>query len=341
MCIDSRPRAVVWSLAVAVALLWIACVCVGSVNIPLEEIWHILSGNRPDDATSSVIILHSRIPAALTALLAGGALGLSGLLLQTTFSNPLAGPSILGVSTGASLGVAVVMLALGGSLGAGVGLYLSTIGGAMLGAGAVMSLLVAFSRFLRSSLMLLIAGIMVGYVASSAISLLNFYATQEGVHSFVIWGLGSFSGVTIERLPGFAIPVVAVCLWIVILPKPLDALLLGEDYARNLGVDVKVVRTWLLIISGLLTALVTAYCGPIGFIGLVGPHVARLLTSSSRHAVLLPATFFSGALMALVCQLLSVLPDRGVMPVNALTPLLGAPLIIYIIFNRKRIVYLQ
>lgn len=338
---NRRERVVIWGLAMLMVALSVACVCVGSVNISLPEIWKALSGQLSPDDTVSLIVIQSRIPAALTALLAGGALGLAGLLLQTVFANPLAGPSVLGVSTGASLGVAVVLLAFGGTLGSGMGMYFSTLGGAMLGAGAVMLALVGFSRFLHSSLMLLITGIMVGYIASSAISILNFYATQEGVHSFVIWGLGSFTGVTLDRMAGFAVPVAVVTLWAMLLPKPLDALLLGEDYASNLGVDVRRVRTCLLVISGLLTALVTAYCGPIGFLGLVAPHVARLLSGSSRHAVLLPATFLSGAVMALFCQFLSVLPSGGVMPVNAITPLLGAPLIIYIIVNRRHIVYLQ
>lgn len=336
-----RERSVMTVLALSVVALCVACLCVGSVDISLPDIWGAITGQIPAGHTVSLIVIQSRIPAALTALLAGGALGLAGLLLQTTFANPLAGPSVLGVSTGASLGVAVVLLALGGSIGSGVSMYFSTLGGAMLGAAGMILALVGFSRFLRSSLMLLITGIMVGYIASSAISILNFYATQEGVHSFVIWGLGSFTGVTLDRMAGFAVPVVVVTLWAMTLPKPLDALLLGEDYASNLGVDVRRVRTYLLVISGLLTALVTAYCGPIGFLGLVAPHVARLLSGSSRHAVLLPASFLSGSAMALVCQFISVLPSGGVMPVNAITPLLGAPLIIYILINRRHIVYLQ
>lgn len=188
--------------------------------------------------------------------------------------------------------------------------------------------------------MLLIIGIMVGYLTSSAISLLNFFSTQEGVHSFVIWGMGNFSGVTLDRLPMFSILILISLLLSFMLVKPLNALLLGARYAENLGVSIKATRNKLLLLSGILTAVVTAFCGPIGFLGLVVPHIARLALRSSNHTVLLPATALAGAVIALLCNLISVLPASwGVIPINAITPVIGVPIIIYIIINRKKILY--
>lgn len=188
--------------------------------------------------------------------------------------------------------------------------------------------------------MLLIIGILVSHLASSAISLLNFFSTQEGVHSFVIWGLGNFSGVTFERLPIFASLIIIALGLSLLLVKPLNALLLGARYAENLGVNIRATRNKLLILSGVLTAVVTAFCGPIGFIGLIVPHIARLALKSSNHIVLLPATALCGAVIALLCSLISVLPiSSGVIPINAITPIIGVPIIIYIILNRKRILY--
>jgi iron complex transport system permease protein len=258
-------------------------------------------------------------------------------MLQTTFANPLAGPSILGVSTGSSLGVAIVMLAFGGALGfvgESLGIVLAAIAGAML----VLVLLLLFSRILNSSVMLLIVGILVGYLSSSAVSLLNFFATQEGVHSFVIWGLGSFSGVSQSRLLVFAPLALVFIALSMLMVKPLDAMLLGDAYAANLGVDVRRSRNRLLILSGVLTAVVTAFCGPIAFVGMVVPHVARLLTRSSRHLILIPATALAGAALGLLCVLLSVMPgSRGIIPINAITPIIGVPVILYVILNRHRL----
>ncbi|MBQ1932934.1 MAG: iron ABC transporter permease, partial [Muribaculaceae bacterium] len=320
--------------------LFIACLVFGSVDIPLSDVFGSLTGGEVSRATSRVIVLETRLPMACTAMLAGAALSIAGLLMQTTFDNPLAGPSILGISTGSSLGVAIVMLALGGSIGGVLGLSLSALIGALLGAGVIMLVLLAFSSIVKNSVMLLIIGIMVSHLASSAISLLNFFSTQEGVHSYVIWGLGNFSGVTLERLPIFAILVVVSLILSMMLVKPLNALLLGVRYAENLGVNIRGTRNRLLVLSGILTAVVTAFCGPIGFIGLIVPHIARLSLRSSNHIVLLPATALAGAVVALLCTLISVVPSAsGIIPINAITPIIGVPIIIYIIVNRKRIPY--
>lgn len=320
-------------------LLFAICLLVGTVDIPPRQVINALTGQPVEKMAWEVIVVDARLPMCITATLAGAALAAAGLLLQTTFDNPLAGPSILGISTGASLGVAVVMLAFGGMVATGAGAYAGTLAGAIAGAAVIMAVLLLFSSVVKSAVMLLIVGIMVSYLASSAISLLNFFATQEGVHSFVIWGLGNFSSVTLDRLAVFA-PVILVCLGLsMLLVKPLNALLLGTRYAESLGLNIRRTRNRLLLVSGILTAVVTAFCGPIGFIGLVVPHVARLALRSSNHYILLPATMLAGAATGLLCTLLSVLPAKGVIPINAITPVIGVPVIIYIIVCRKRVLY--
>ena len=266
------------------------------------------------------------------------------MLLQTTFNNPLAGPSILGVSSGAGLGVAVVMLAFGGvigsnSMGVSIGSYVATLLGAVAGAGAVLGVLMAMATIVKSNTMLLIVGILISYLTSSIVSLLNSIASEEGVHSYVAWGFGSFSGVSVEQMPIFATLTILGLAASALMVKPLNALLLGTRYAQNLGVDTKRARNRLLLITGVLTAVVTAFCGPIGFLGLVVPHIARLALSTSNHIRLIPATILAGADTALLCSLLSVSGNHGIIPINAITPVIGIPIILYIIINRRRINY--
>lgn len=335
-----RQLFVLIALTVLMVLLVPLCLLVGAVDIPFAGVAGALVDSPNIPETWRVIVVEARLPMALTAMMAGAALSVAGLLMQTVFDNPLAGPSILGVSTGASLGVAIVMLAAGGAIASSLGNYIATISGALAGAITVLVVLLLMSHVVKSTAMLLIVGILTGYLASSAISLLNFFATQEGVHSFVIWGMGSFSGVTLDRLGVLAGVVVVLLLLSMLMVKPLDALLLGSRYARSLGVDVIATRNRLLFLSGALTAVVTAFCGPIGFIGLVVPHIARMAVATSRHAVLLPATALSGAVLAMGCALVSVLPGSlGVIPVNAITPVVGVPVIIYVIVARKKLHY--
>ena len=312
----------------------------GAVEIPPESVWQTIVAPGEADAVWRLIVLESRLPMALASIVSGAALAVAGLLLQTTFQNPLAGPSILGVSSGASMGVAVVMLFGAGAIVSGAAQYLSIIGGAIAGAAAVMLLLIFFSSILKSSAMLLIAGIMIGYLTSSVISLLNYFAPSDDVKSFVVWGLGSFAGVGVRELPvflGILVPLTAAS---ILFAKPLNALLLGERYASNMGYSVPALRTWLLGVSGVLTAIVTAFCGPIGFIGLVVPHIARMLFRTSNHFTLIPATMLTGGLVTLLCNLLTVFPGKsGVLPVNAITPLIGVPVIIDILVNRRKLKY--
>lgn len=336
----TKNNTIVLSLALSfcICLLLMLNLLVGSVSIPTQDVLAILSGQDVGKPSWQFIILQSRLPQALTALLCGAALSTSGLLLQTSFQNPLAGPSIFGINSGAALGVALVMLLLGGS----VSTALFSVGGAwavllaaFVGAMAVTGIIFMFAQWLKSSVMLLIIGMMIGYLASSAIALLNFFATQEGVKSFTMWGMGNFGGVSLSQLPMFTCAIVVGLVGSVLLIKPLNALLLGETYARNLGVDVRSVRSWLLVITGWLTAVTTAYCGPVAFIGLAVPHLARLVIGTDNHLQLLPITMAMGALIALLCQLVCVLPgSQGILPLNAVTPLIGAPVIIYIIWKR-------
>ncbi|MBQ8097026.1 MAG: iron ABC transporter permease [Prevotella sp.] len=312
----------------------------GSIRIPASDVLDILLGKGESLKPSwRYIVLENRLPQAITALLCGASLAASGLLLQTAFRNPLADPSIFGISSGAGVGVALVMLLLGGSLSLGslqLTGFVAVIMAAFVGAMAVTTVIFFFSTMVRNSVMLLIIGIMTGYLASSAITLLNFFATDEGVKSYMVWGMGSFGGVTTSHLPIFATATLAGLFGALLLIKPLNALMLGDRYAENLGISIRRTRNWLLIITGVLTAVTTAFCGPIAFIGLAVPHIARLIFRTDDHRLLLPATMLCGAAIALLCNAICYLPgESGIIPLGAVTPLMGAPVIIYIIVKGK------
>ncbi|MBR4920679.1 MAG: iron ABC transporter permease [Prevotella sp.] len=326
-------------LGVVIAVLFILNLVMGSVSIPVEDTFRILMGEEDVKASWRYIILDARLPQALTAILCGSALAASGLMLQTAFRNPLAGPSIFGINSGAGLGVALVMLFLGGSISAGsVSLsgFVAVLVAAFVGAMLVMMLIFFFSTIVRNHVMLLIIGIMIGYISNSAISLLNFFATDEGVRSYMVWGMGSFGGVSMKMMPVFASITIFGLIGSLLLIKPLNALMLGDRYAENLGINIIKTRNWLLIVTGILTAITTAFCGPVAFIGLAVPHIARLLLTTDNHRSLLPATILMGGVIALLCNLITILPgENGVIPLNAVTPIMGAPVIIYVIIKRK------
>lgn len=329
------PLLVFTLLALAIASL----LC-GSVPVPTSDaIGILLHGARPEQRAWSYIIWEMRVPQTITAILTGAALSTAGLLLQTIFRNPLAGPSILGIDSGANLGVAIVMLLLSGTMtlgGMSVTGYLLVILGAVTGAAAVMLLLIAFSMRIRSYVMLLITGVMISYMASSLISLLNYSASAQGVQAYMVWGMGNFSSVSSERMPLFLSLCSAWLLLAVLHIKPLNALLLGEQYATNLGYSIRPLRTRLLLITGLLTATTTAFCGPIAFLGLAVPHLARLVIGTSNHRLLLPATLLMGACLALACSLLSTMPTNGtIIPINVITPCIGAPVVLWVILRRN------
>jgi len=319
-------------LGLLIVILFILNLLVGSVKIPISEIWKILIGVGGEKESWRFIILESRLPQALTATLCGAALSVSGLMLQTAFRNPLAGPDVFGINSGAGLAVALVMLAPVTLLHSTVSIFLAAFIGAMV----VTVIIFFFSTVVRNDVMLLIIGIMIGFLASSAISLLNFFATEEGVKSYMIWGMGNFGGVSMAQMPGFASITIIGLLASILLIKPLNALLLGEQYAENLGINTIHLRNWLLVITGVLTAVSTAFCGPIVFLGLAVPHMARLLLTTENHRQLLPATIFTGSAVALLCNLICFLPgEMGMIPLNAVTPFIGAPVIIYVILKRK------
>ena len=326
-------------LGAVVLVLFALNLLVGSVSSPAGDVVSILLGDQTAKASWQFIILESRLPQAITATLCGAALAVSGLMLQTAFRNPLAGPSVFGVNSGAGLGVALVMLFLGGGLSVGsvsITGFAAILLAAFVGAMMVMAIIFFFSTLVRNSVMLLIIGIMIGYISNSAISLLNFFATDEGVKSYMVWGMGSFGGVSMDNMPVFVIVTLAGLLGALLLIKPLNALMLGDRYAENLGVNIMRVRNWLLIVTGLLTAITTAFCGPVAFIGLAVPHIARLLLTTDNHRQLLPATLLCGSVVALVCNLICYLPgESGVIPLNAVTPLIGAPVIIYVIARKR------
>ena len=331
-------------LIISIIILFILTLFLGSVSIPASAIFEILQGNEVEKQAWTYIILDSRLPQAITALFTGGAIAVSGLLLQTAFRNPLADAGILGISAGANLGVALVILLIGGSIGSVTGFdfsySMSIVIGAFFGAALILVVIMGFASVIRNNVMLLIIGIMVGYLTSSVISILKFWSTSEESYSFMIWGMGDFSGVTMEQLPFYCFVVSLGLLLSILLIKPLNALLLGERYAANLGVNIKLVRFLLLLCAGILTAITCAFCGPIAFIGLAVPHIARLLLGTSNHKSLLPFTILIGSAMALLCNIICVMPGAsGVLPLNAVTPIFGAPVILYVILNQKKIQY--
>ena len=314
-------------------LLFVANLSYGSVSIPFSDVLSIITGGE-SEFKWSVIVLELRLPQALTAVLAGSAISVAGLLLQTVLRNPLAGPEVLGVNSGAGLGVAVVMLC--GISTLGLNGYWAVLAGALAGALLVMLVIMLLSTVLRNNLFLLIAGVAVSYITSSAITLLNYFSTAEGLQSYTVWGMGNLGGVSMDKITFFA-PVILVLLFVsLMLMKPLNAMLMGDAYAVNLGVNVKRVRGFVLSVSGLLTAVVISFCGPVSFIGLAVPHIARILLRSNNHRHLIPSTIIMGASVTLLCNLVSQLANSTTpLPLNAVTPLVGAPVIIYVVLKNR------
>ena len=339
-----RPVAIYMILlALSIVVLFLLNLFLGSVTIPFESIWNILWGM--DEGESVIwqnIIWKSRVPQASTAMVAGAGLAISGLQMQTVFRNPLAGPSVLGISSGASLGVAFVVL-LSGSLG---GIALSRLGfmgeialtlAAIIGALSIMALIVYVSQKVQGNVTLLIIGVMIGYVANAVIGVLKFFSVEEDIRAYVIWGLGSFARVSGNQIMVF-VSIMAILLPLsFLLIKTLNLLLLGDAYARNLGLNIKRARLQVITCSGVLVAIVTAYCGPITFLGLAVPHLCRGIFRSSDHRVLMPASLLAGAALALLCNLIARMPGfEGALPVNSVTALVGAPVVVSVLFKKRR-----
>jgi len=334
----SINRYVDLSIIIILIIIFFFCnLFYGSISIPISAVIDILLGKEVEYPAWTNIILQSRFPQAITALLAGSALAVVGLMLQTLFRNSLVGPDILGISNGANLGVAIVLLYYN-KIGSNFSLKfdLSTVIAAFIGALGILILILYFSVKVKDNIMILIIGIMISYLASSGISILNSFASSESIRSYVFWGLGSFSDISVSELPFFSISILIGLSTTIFLIKSLNALLLGEHYAANLGINIKKIRVLILLITGFLIAIVTAFCGPISFIGLIVPHIARIVLKKSNLQLLLPTTIFLGSAMALLCNLMTIIPfNRNLLPLNAVMPLLGAPIIIYIIWNKK------
>ena len=329
------------TLLVSIAVLLVVNLFLGTVRIPVSEILTILVGGDAAEIPTN-IVLQSRLPQALTAIVAGAGLAVSGLQMQTVFRNPLAGPSVLGISNGSALGVAFVVL-LSGRLG---GVALSRLGylgeaamsvAAIVGALAVLTLILWISQKVRGNVTLLIIGVMIGYLANAIIGVLKFLSPEEDVKTFVVWGLGSFSRVSGDEMVLFIVIMCILLPLAFLLVKPMNLLMLGDRYAANLGLNIRRARRLVIISSGVLVAIVTAYCGPIMFIGLAVPHLARALFRTSDHRVLLPGTALCGAALALLCNLIARMPGfEGALPVNSVTALVGAPVIAAVLFRRRQ-----
>ena len=329
-------------ISIALGVFFLLNLLLGSVPIPLRAICEMLLGHEGQPVVWQNILWKSRVPQALTALVAGAALSVSGLQMQTVFRNPLADPSVLGVSAGASLGVAFVVL-LSGALG-GVALsrlgYLGEIAlsvAAILGSLSVLALIVFISTKVKGNVTLLIIGVMIGYVANAIIGVLKFFSVEEDIRAYVIWGLGSFARVSGDQMLLFVTLMAMLIPLSFLLIKTMNLLLLGSNYARNLGLNIHRARLLVILSAGILVAIVTAYCGPIMFIGLAVPHLARTLFRSSDHRVLMPATVLIGATLALACNLIARMPGfEGALPLNSVTALIGAPVVASVLFRKRK-----
>ena len=329
-------------LALSIIAFIILNLLLGTVRIPAGDVIDILLGNHSDNRIWTNIVMKSRLPQSLTAAMAGAGLAVSGLLMQTVFRNPLAGPSVLGISSGASLGVACVVL-LSGSIG---GVTLSRLGvigevsitlSAITGSLLIMALIAFVARKVRGNVTLLIMGVMIGYIANAIIGVLKFCSAEEDIRAYVIWGLGSFSRVSGGQTTVFIVLMMILLPTAFFLIKTLNLLLLGDSYARNLGLNIKRARLLVIGCSGVLVAVVTAYCGPIVFLGLAVPHICRGLFHTSNHAVVLPASLLGGASLALLCNLIARLPGfEGALPVNSVTALVGAPVVMWVLFYKRK-----
>jgi iron complex transport system permease protein len=336
-----RQRQIIFLLFSIAFLLLGLNLMLGPVTIPLRTLFNLIKGASIDDLSNN-IIFQIRLPQTLTAILAGAGLATAGLLMQTLFRNPLAGPDVLGITSGAGLGVAVITMFTGAWI-----MYMPQLGvlslilSAMAGAMVVLLTILALSQRIKDNAMLLITGLMMGYISSAVVGVLTVYSSAENLQAFTLWGLGTFSTVSWDRMNWFAFVTIVALSMAMLLPKPLNMLLMGERYASNLGLRVGKARFIVLFCAGLLTAVVTAFCGPIAFIGVATPHITRLAIGGSDHRILLPANMLIGASVALLCNLIARMPGvEGALPINAVTSLMGAPIVIWVVLTRHKRKYL-
>lgn len=337
-----RPLIAFILIFISILIFFILNLVLGTVSIPVGSVWNILFGIKEESIIWENIIWKSRFPQTITALMAGAGLSISGLQMQTLFRNPLAGPSELGISSGASLGVALIIL-LSGSVGGPALIKMGLFGeiaisiAAVAGALTIMVIIIAISRFVRGNVILLIIGVMIGYIATAIIGVLKFFSNDEDVRAYVIWGLGSFSKVSGNQVYTFVGIMIVLIPLSFLLIKTLNLMLLGDGYARNLGLNVKRARLYVIVCSCIITAIVTAYCGPIVFLGLAVPHLCRTIFVSSDHRILMPAVTLTGASLALFCNLVTRMPGfEGALPINSITALIGAPIVISVLFGKRK-----
>ena len=331
-------------LAGGVGIFFLLNLAIGSVDIPLSEIIQILIGGEATNSAWEKILINIRIPRAVTAVLAGSALSVGGLWMQTLFRNPLAGPSVLGITAGASLGVAVVMLA-GGTITSIFAIQqLSTMGSwvivlaASLGSAAVLLLILLISVKVRDNVTLLIIGLMVGNITIAIVSIWQYFSSPEQIQDYLIWTFGSLGGVPLDQLWILALVALIGGGLALVMSKPLNGLLLGENYARSMGMSVYSARIWIIVSTSLLAGGITAFCGPIGFVGIAVPHLTRSLMGTNEHRVLIPGTLLMGALLLLGCDIVAQMPgSTSTLPISAVTSLVGSPVVIWVIVQRKNL----
>ena len=322
----SRSAILFAMLAALTLFLFLLDLAVGAVAVPLGDVWAALTGGDCPRATAK-IILNIRLIKAVVALLAGAALSVSGLQMQTLFRNPLAGPYVLGISSGASLGVALVVLA-------GFGSSLGIAGAAWLGAALVLVVIAAVGHRIKDIMVILILGMMFSSGVGAIVQILQYLSKEESLKAFVIWTMGSLGDVTFDQLAVLVPSIIAGLLLAVVTIKPLNLLLFGEEYAVTMGLNIRRSRGLLFLSTTLLAGTVTAFCGPIGFIGLAMPHVTRMLFRNSDHRVLVPGTVLSGAAVLLLCDLVS---KMFTLPINAITALLGIPIVVWVVLRNKSV----
>jgi iron complex transport system permease protein len=328
-------------LLLLVIVLWFTNISFGSVSIPFTDVFAVIFGDDTIKDSWQTIVLDFRIPKAITAILVGSGLSISGLLMQTLFRNPLAGPFVLGISSGASLGVA--LLILGSSIFGGVFLSISFSNWAIaiaasLGSFLVLSAVILAANKVRNTMSILIIGLMFGSFTSAIISMLSYFSEAQEIQQYIFWSFGSLGNLSWDELTIFFSVYLIGLIGVFAIIKPLNSLLLGENYAKSLGVNVKQSRIIILVITSLLTGVITAFSGPIAFIGLAVPHLAKLIFTTSNHKILIPATALTGALVLLICDIIAQVPtSEFTLPINAITSLFGAPVVIWLLIRKKKI----
>ena len=322
-------------------MVLLVSISLGSVSIPLDEIIAVLSGNDSSKSSWATIILHFRLPKAITAMLVGSGLSIAGLLMQTLFKNPLAGPFVLGISSGASLGVAILILGAGIFGGVLTATSLSSWGLAIassIGAALVLFAVLITANKVRNTMSILIIGLMFGTVTSAIISVFTFFSNADKIQQFVFWGFGSLGNLSWNEILVFFTIYLTGIINLIGIIKPLNSLLIGENYAKSLGINIKKNRNIILLITSLLTGVITAFAGPIAFIGLAVPHITKLVFKTSDHKILLPAVAILGAIILLVCDIVAQLPtSEFTLPINAVTSLIGAPVVICLLVRKNKL----